>query len=66
MPHRKHKKKMRERFLTDEEFRHLGEVLNEIETHGSQTARHLVGTTPRRGQRPNDVTQGYAADWTIA
>ena len=32
MPHRKHKKKMRERFLTDEEFRHLGEVLNEIET----------------------------------
>ena len=28
---------MRERFPTDEEFRHLGEILKEIETHGSTT-----------------------------
>ena len=33
----KYKERKRERFLTDEEFRRLGQVLNEIEAEGSET-----------------------------
>ena len=33
----KYKEKKRERFLTDEEFHRLGQVLNEIEADGSET-----------------------------
>ena len=33
----KYKEKKRERFLTDEEFHRLGQILNEIEAYGSET-----------------------------
>ena len=45
----KYKEKKRERFLTDEEFHRLGQVLNEIEADGSETASAL--TSRRQSQR---------------
>ena len=38
----KYKEKMREKFLTDDEFHRLGQVMNEIEADGSETLSALT------------------------
>ncbi len=40
----KYKEKKRERFLTDEEFHRLGQILNEIEADGSETLSAVTAT----------------------
>ena len=49
----------RERFLTDEEFHRLGQVLNEIEADASETRPAL--TPPNPGDAHSTATRAPAA-----
>ena len=63
----KYKEKKRERFLTEDEFRRLGQVLNEVEAEGSETfaAVTAIRLLMLTGCRLNEIQHPYAGRTSI-